>query len=97
MTELDRHALRCPLQALVAGLRLLVLPGLLLVLLRTLPFPEDARNVLCVVAVMPSAIGTVLLSDLYGADSRFAASSVLLTHVCSLVTIPLWLWLIGLG
>jgi predicted permease len=32
-----------------------------------------------------------MLSDMYKADSEFAASAVLLTHVASLATIPLWL------
>jgi predicted permease len=44
---------------------------------------------------MPAAIASVMLSDMYKADSEFAASAVLLTHVASLVTIPLWLTFLG--
>ena len=49
--------------------------------------------VLLVVAIMPSAVSSVPLSETYGSDSKFAASAVLTTHVFSLITIPLWLTL----
>lgn len=91
MAELQpKHLLRLP-QLAVVGLRLLVVPALALALLRFLPFAPDARNVLTVVAVMPSAIASVMLSEIYDADSDFAAAAVLLTHVAALFTIPLWL------
>lgn len=91
MAELQpRHLLRLP-QLAVVGLRLLVVPAIALALLHYLPFAPEARQVLTVVAVMPSAIASVMLSDIYGADSEFAATAVLLTHAAALFTIPLWL------
>jgi predicted permease len=85
-----RELLRTPQLALVV-LRLAAIPAAALGLLRVLPFAVDARQVLTVVAVMPSAIASVMLSEIYEADSEFAAAAVLLTHGLSLVTIPLWL------
>jgi predicted permease len=85
-----RHLVRAPQLALV-GLRLVAIPAVALVALRLLPLAAEARQVLTVVAVMPSAIASVMLSEIYEADSEFAAAAVLLTHALSLVTIPLWL------
>jgi predicted permease len=85
-----RTLLRTPQLVLVA-LRLVAIPAAALGLLRLLPFAADARQVLTVVAVMPAAIASVMLSEIYEADSEFAAAAVLLTHAGSLFTIPLWL------
>jgi predicted permease len=91
MTELrPRHLFTVP-QVGVIALRLLLIPACAVALLHLLPFPTDTRNVLIVVAVMPSAIASVMLSDIYNADSEFAASAVLTTHAVSLITIPVWL------
>jgi predicted permease len=91
MAELQpRHLLRTP-QLAVVGLRLLLVPAIALALLHYLPFAPATRNVLTVVAVMPSSIASVMLSEIYDADSDFAATAVLLTHAAALFTIPLWL------
>ncbi|MBN2451145.1 MAG: AEC family transporter [Lentisphaeria bacterium] len=91
MAELRPSNLRRFSLGAVVVLRLVVIPACALGLLFALPFPADLRRVLVVVAVMPSAIAGVMLSDLYDADSAFAASAVLATHAAALVTIPLWL------
>lgn len=94
MAELrPQHLWRWPQLALV-GLRLVLIPGVVLALLHLLPFAPEARQVLTVVAVMPSAVASVMLSDIYEADSDFAAAAVLLTHLGALITIPLWLGLV---
>lgn len=93
MAELRATHLYQPAQMALLGLRLVVTPGIAVALLFLLPFAPETRRVLTVVAVMPSAIASVMLSDIYRADSEFAATSVLLTHAASLVTIPLWLTL----
>jgi predicted permease len=91
MAELQpKHLLRLP-QLAVVGLRLAVIPAAALALLYWLPFAPATRNVLTVVAVMPSSIASVMLSEIYDADSEFAATAVLLTHAAALFTIPLWL------
>jgi len=85
-----RHLVRTP-QLAVVLLRLVAVPAAAVLLLQFLPFAAEARQVLTVVAVMPSAIASVMLSEIYDADSEFAAAAVLLTHAVALVTIPLWL------
>ncbi len=95
MAELHPRHLWQPMQVAVAGLRLVLIPALALLALQLLPLEGEALAVLRVVAVMPAAIASVMLSELYQADSEFAAAAVLLTHVAALATIPLWLAALG--
>jgi len=73
----------------------MVIPAACVLALRFLPFSAEARNVLTVVAIMPTSVASVALSDFFKADTEAAASSVLLTHVFCIFTIPLWLTLLG--
>lgn len=81
-------------QFYVVLLRLALIPALALILLFSLPLEPLTRLVLGIVAIMPGAIASVVLSDVYGADREFAASSVMATHLLSLLTIPAWLTLL---
>ncbi len=78
-------------QALLLGSRLMLIPLLAVALLFLLPLPPQMREVLLVVAVMPCAVTSVVLTQAYGGDSAFAASSVFTTQVAALLTVPLWL------
>ncbi|OPZ93145.1 MAG: Membrane transport protein [candidate division TA06 bacterium ADurb.Bin417] len=81
-------------QFYVVLLRLTLIPALALILLFSLPLDPLPRLVLGMVAIMPGAIASVVLSDVYGADREFAASSVMATHLFSLLTIPAWMTLL---
>jgi len=91
MAELRPHNLLTVPQSAVAVLRLIAVPAVVMALLHLLPLPLPVVQILMLVAVMPSAIVSVVLSEIHGADTDFAAASVLMTHVACLVTIPLWL------
>ncbi len=91
MAELKPHHLLTPTQGYVVALRLIVIPAVTALILLLLPFPLETRMILLVVAAMPSAIASVVLSEVYDSDTEFAASCVLTTHLFSLITIPLWL------
>ncbi len=94
MAELRVQHLFSRLQMSVGLLRLVIIPAAAIGLILLLPLLTDVQRILCLVAIMPSAITSVVLSELYRADSEFAASSVLITHLFSLLTVPLWLlWL----
>ena len=71
-----------------SGMRLIVIPAVILAALACLPLPDLPRRVLCIVAVMPSAIATLSLTQVYGGDEHFTAGAVLLTHLGALVTAP---------
>jgi len=81
----DRHVW------LVAGLRLVVTPVLFILLLQLIPMGEMAYGILCVVAVMPAAVASLVFSERFGGDSDFIATTLLITHLAAIVTIPLLL------
>ena len=74
-----------------AAVRLLLVPVLLLAALSLLPLTLEQYHVLCVVAVMPSAIASITFSKVYGMDEHFSAGTVLLTHLGAIATVPLLL------
>ncbi len=78
----------------IVALRLAVIPGAVVGVLHLLPFPDLVRQVLLIVAIMPCAITSVTLCEVFDGDSDFAAATVLVTHVAALLTIPLWLSLL---
>ena len=78
---------------LVAIMRLIVVPAAVVGLLFLAPLTPLTRDLLLLIAVMPSSVASVMLCDLYDSDSDFAAASVLITHLFCLVTIPVWLFL----
>lgn len=83
--------------AAVTALRLVAIPALALGALRFLPLAPDSRTALTLVAVMPCALSSVTLAEAYGGDADFAAGSVLSTHALCVITVPLWLGLLGMA
>jgi predicted permease len=81
----DRHVW------LVSALRLVVTPVLFILLLKLIPMTEMAYGILCVVAVMPAAVASLVFSERFGGDSDFIATTLLVTHLAAIVTIPLLL------
>lgn len=58
-------------------------------------FPDhEFLNVLLIVTVMPNAISSLVLGELYGADKKLIGGTILTSHIVSLITIPLWLMLL---
>ncbi len=79
----------------VSLIRLVLVPLALIPLFQRMPLEDMARSILFIVAVMPSAMLSVLFSERYGGDSEFIAGGLLLTHLWAVVTVPLFLmWLL---
>jgi len=76
---------------IVAVLRLVVTPVVFILLLKQIPMGEMAYGILCVVAVMPAAVASLVFSERFGGDSDFIAATLLITHLAAVVTIPLLL------
>jgi predicted permease len=76
---------------ILSALRLVVTPVLFILLLKIIPMDETAYGILAVVAVMPAAVTSLVFSERFGGDSDFIASSLLITHLAAVVTIPLLL------
>jgi predicted permease len=84
----DRHVW------IVSALRLLITPILFILILKQIlndPSDEMAYGILCVVAVMPAAVASLVFSERFGGDSDFIATTLLVTHLAAVVTIPLLL------
>ncbi len=91
MADLKSGHLYTGTQLYVIILRLVAIPAISIALLLYFPIDSATRLTLVLLATMPSAIASVALSEIFEADAQFAASSVLLTHLFSLLTIPGWL------
>ena len=77
---------------ILSALRLVVTPVLFILLLKMiLPQESMAYGILAVVAVMPAAVTSLIFSERFGGDSDFIASTLLVTHLAAIVTIPLLL------
>ncbi len=72
----------------VITMRLIVIPLFAIFAIYHLPIDILYKNTLCVVAVMPVAVASILLTEIYGGDKDFVAASVFLTHIFSLITVP---------
>mgnify|MGYP001810090178 CR=1 FL=1 len=73
----------------VAGLKLVLVPTLMVLALSLVPMDPMARAVLAMEMAMPSAAATVALARTNGQDWQFAAGAVMLTTLLSAVTVPL--------
>ncbi|MEN7973212.1 MAG: AEC family transporter [Verrucomicrobiota bacterium] len=76
---------------IVSVLRLAATPVVFILILGMLPINEVARGILTVVAVMPTSVTSLVFSERFGGDSEFVATSLLITHLGAIVTIPLLL------
>lgn len=76
---------------IVSALRLVVTPVIFILLLKQIPMDEMAYGILAVVAVMPAAVASLVFSERFGGDSDFIATTLLVTHLGAVVTIPLLL------
>jgi predicted permease len=82
------------------GVRLLILPCVILAAARFLPSPEVLKQVLVVQAAMPAAVTPILLAKLYGGKPTVAVEIVVATTVVSMLTMPMVLlvgrWWLGI-
>ncbi len=81
----DRHVW------IVSALRLVVTPVIFILILKLIPMGELAYGILAVVATMPAAVASLVFSERFGGDSDFIATTLLVTHLGAIVTIPLLL------
>jgi predicted permease len=71
--------------------RLVVIPFVAIVVMRQL-FPNHPfLNVMLIISVMPNSIASLVLGELFNADQKIMSGTVLVTHMVSLFTIPIWL------
>lgn len=79
---------------LIAVLRLIVIPGVFLLVLRRLQVPEMLCILTCMTFACPCGMNTVVYPAAYGEDTRPGASLALITCTLAVFTMPLLLVLI---
>lgn len=80
---------------IACAFRLLILPGLALILFRTIPAPRELAIIVVVYLSMPMGLNTIVFPESAGADSSVGAKMALISNVAGLFTIPLMLSLLG--
>ncbi|MBF0237395.1 MAG: AEC family transporter [SAR324 cluster bacterium] len=70
--------------------RLILIPLVTIGILRILPISREIYNVATILALMPVASTSVILTHRYGGAPGFAAGANIVSTLCSIVTIPLW-------
>ncbi|MCD8009588.1 MAG: AEC family transporter [Lachnospiraceae bacterium] len=80
----------------ITGMRLLVMPLLIVLLLDFLPLPAGSlvASVTTIVQAMPCPAVVLTLSNQYGTDSELAARAIFLSSFCCIITIPVILVLV---
>lgn len=76
-------------------LRNIVFPAILIGILMLLPISELMFKISLIVAVMPSSTMSTVLARIYNGDADFTAQCAVTTHLLSLVSVPLWLLVLG--
>lgn len=72
-------------------LKALILPSLVAIAVAILGLNSDARLSLTIMAGVPSAFASLILAEEYNLDHDLAASSIALSTIVILATIPIWL------
>lgn len=80
---------------IIALLRLILIPGAFLVVLRLLHLPDMLCVLTCLAFACPCGMNTVVFPAAYGQDTRPGAGLTLLTSALAVVTIPLLMALMG--
>ena len=74
---------------LVSAVRLLVMPLLFLLFALFIPFDPVVRVVAVASLAMPLGLNTIVIPSAYGRDVRVASGMAIISHLLSLLTIPL--------
>lgn len=78
-------------QIYIVFLRLIFIPFLIFLILKNINVSDYVKNIWMIVGIMPVAVTSIVFADIFDSDIKFAAESVLITHIFALVSIPLWL------
>jgi len=76
---------------IISTLRLLVIPIAYILLLKLFHLEPVAYGILCVIGVMPVAVASLVFSERFDGDTDFIATTLLVTHLGAIITVPLLL------
>ena len=70
-------------------LRLIVLPGILMIVLKFLKVPEEIMILALIAFATPLGLNTIVYPAAYGGETQTGASMAMISHTLSVITIPL--------
>ncbi|WP_322790755.1 AEC family transporter [Sedimentibacter hydroxybenzoicus] len=73
--------------------RLIISPLLMILILKFFEFDIMIEQVYVIYASLPVAVLMPILAQKYGGDIIFGSKIVVTTHLISLITIPIFVWL----
>ncbi len=76
--------------------KLFVHPALVWAAFLVWPVSLLLRNAVVLVSAMPAAVNTYIIAQKMGMDSDYAGDVVALSTVLSIVTLPAWIWFLGI-
>ena len=76
--------------------KLIFFPILVIFLLKWLPIQDDYKFFFFLQSAMPTAVSLVIIGSYVGANNKFFSATIFYSHLISLLSIPMWLWLYGL-
>lgn len=81
--------------SVVSAIKLVLLPGLVFTLGHAFAMPQPIIAGLVLGAACPSGVNAFLLADQFGTGRNIAASTITLTTIVGVVTVSLWVLLLG--
>ena len=94
LAEIQLHELNLKRILYYCGVRLLLIPLVVLGVLTLLHIDALITGVTVLLAAMPAASTTAILAEKYNGDAKFASAAVFFSTLLSLVTVPLVLLLV---
>ena len=92
---------KTPEAILAVGLRMIILPSLILLYAKYSPISPELKKILVIQAAMPAAVFPIILTKQYGGDTETAVRIVIITTLISIISIPpvivFGLWIMGLS
>ena len=94
LSTMDLRTLFDPDVLEITGLRLIVFPLMMALLMRLMGIESTALHICTILLAMPVASNTASIAERYGGDYVFASACVSVTTLLSVVTVPLVTWII---
>lgn len=78
----------------IVVIKMLIFPVIFYLILGLLPISAEIRMTMTLTSAMPVMSSVVMMANAYGTDGDYAMGGILVTTVCSIVTLPLVYWIL---
>ncbi|MBE7043624.1 MAG: hypothetical protein E7399_09100 [Ruminococcaceae bacterium] len=73
----------------VTGMRLVLIPGVMVLIMRLFGISEEIMTLALIAFATPLGLNTIVYPAAYGGETKTGASMAMISHVFSVITIPL--------